>query len=155
MARDVKGRIVRPVHAVLITRRLDDGIQASPVSALAIGEECFLVTTSEVTAKTRNIQRDPRVALCVVSENWYGPWQTIEGKAEIRTLPDAFEDLKEFHRVRDGGSLGAGADFDGRLLAAWEAEAKVLIAVRAERIARAPSLDELAATIASRPRRSR
>ncbi|MFF7069307.1 pyridoxamine 5'-phosphate oxidase family protein [Streptomyces pseudovenezuelae] len=148
--RDVTGRIVRPVRAVLITRRRAEGIQASPVSALAIGEESFLVTSSEVTAKTRNIQRDPRVALCVVSDNWYGPWRTVEGKAEIRTLPGAFEDLKEFHRVRDGGPLGAGAEYDARLLASWQAEAKVLIAVHAERVARAPSLDELAATIASR-----
>ncbi|SFG03951.1 pyridoxamine 5'-phosphate oxidase family protein [Streptomyces mirabilis] len=150
MARDVKGRVVRPVRAVLITRRRDDGIQASPVSGLAIGDDCFLVTSSQVTAKTRNIRRDPRVAICVVSESWYGPWQTIEGNAEIRSLPDAFDDLKEFHRVRDGGPLGVGPDFDKKLLATWEAEAKVLIAVHAERVARAPSIDELASALASR-----
>ncbi|MFF3415782.1 pyridoxamine 5'-phosphate oxidase family protein [Streptomyces sp. NPDC002698] len=150
MARDVKGRVVRPVRAVLITRRRDDGIQASPVSGLTIGDDCFLVTSSQVTAKTRNIERDPRVAVCVVSESWYGPWRTIEGSAEIRSLPDAFDDLKEFHRVRDGGPLGAGPDFDRRLLATWEAEAKVLIAVHAERVVRAPSIDELALALASR-----
>ncbi|MFE9443028.1 pyridoxamine 5'-phosphate oxidase family protein [Streptomyces sp. NPDC006602] len=144
---------MRPVRAVLITRRRDDGIQASPVSALAIGADCFLVTSSEVTAKTRNIRRDPRVAICVVSESWYGPWQTIEGNAEIRSLPDAFDDLKEFHRVRDGGALGVGPDFDRRLLATWEAEAKVLIAVHAERVARAPSIDELASALISRQTR--
>ncbi|MEU8622537.1 pyridoxamine 5'-phosphate oxidase family protein [Streptomyces sp. NPDC048623] len=150
MTRDAKGRVARPVQAVLITRRRDDGIQASPVSALAIGEETFLVTSSEVTAKTRNIRRDPRVALCVVSESWYGPWKTVEGRAEIRSLPEAFEDLKEFHRVRDGGRLSVTPETERRLLHAWEAEAKVLIAVQAERIARAPSLDELAAAIAAR-----
>jgi PPOX class probable F420-dependent enzyme len=138
------------VRAVLITHRQDGGIQASPVSALAIGEDTFFITSSEVTAKVRNVRRDPRAALCVVSDNWYGPWRTVEGKAEVRPLPEAFEDLKEFHRLRDGAPLGATPEMDRRLLEAWEAEAKVLIVVRAERVTRAPSLDELAATLASR-----
>ncbi|MGJ5754493.1 TIGR03618 family F420-dependent PPOX class oxidoreductase [Streptomyces puniciscabiei] len=138
------------MRAVLVTHRQDGGIQASPVSALAIDEDVFFITSSEVTAKARNLRRDPRAALCVVSENWYGPWRTVEGKAEVHTLPEAFEDLKEFHRLRDGARLGAGPEADRRLLETWEAEAKVFIVVRAERIARAPSLDELATTLAAR-----
>lgn len=149
------GRTARPVRAVLITRRRDEGIQASPVSALAIGEDLFWITSSEVTAKTRNIQRDPRVALCVVSENWYGPWRTVEGIATAHSAAESFAELKEFHRCRDGEPALTAPDLDRRLLEAWQAEAKVLIAVRTERVVRSPTLDELATSIARRTRMPR
>jgi PPOX class probable F420-dependent enzyme len=85
-------------RAVLITRRANGGIQASPVTAGIDGEGRAIVSTSERTAKARNLRRDPRAALCVFTERFFGSWVQIDGEAEIVSLPDAMEPLVDYYR---------------------------------------------------------
>lgn len=89
-------------RAVLITRRRDGGIQASPIRILLDDEERIVATTREATAKARNLARDPSCALCVISSEWQGAWLTIEATTEIVHLPEALEALRSFYLARDG-----------------------------------------------------
>lgn len=89
-------------RAVLVTRRRDGGLQASPIRVQRDGRGRIVASTRTVTAKARNAARDPEVALCVLDSGWSGPWMTIEGTAELVQLPEALPMLADFYRERDG-----------------------------------------------------
>ena len=48
-----------------------------------------VISTRETAVKTRNLARDPRVVLCVITEAFFGQWILIEGSADIVRLPEA------------------------------------------------------------------
>jgi hypothetical protein len=74
--RDALLEFLRPRHqAVLVTRRREGGVQLSPVSCGIDGEGRVVVSTYPQRAKVANARRDPAVSLCVLSENWNGPWR--------------------------------------------------------------------------------
>jgi PPOX class probable F420-dependent enzyme len=90
---------VRPRHrALLITRRADGGPQASPLTCGVDDAGRIVVSTYPERAKTRNAQRDPRVSLLVLSDEWNGPWVQIDGTAEVIDTPDSVEPLVEYYR---------------------------------------------------------
>lgn len=120
---------VRDHHrAVLITRRRDGGLQSSPVAAAVDGAGQVVVSTREGSAKATNAARDPKVALCVVSDEWYGPWVSIEGTAEVIGQPDALPLLEDYYRA----AAGEHPDWDA-YREAMVAEGRVLIRVTVER----------------------
>jgi PPOX class probable F420-dependent enzyme len=80
-------------RAVLITRRRGGGLQTSPVLVGVDGEGKVVISTWEAAYKTRNLRRDPRVVLCVLSDDFFGRWIQIEGTAQIVSLPEAMEGL--------------------------------------------------------------
>jgi PPOX class probable F420-dependent enzyme len=49
-----------------------------------------------------NARRDPRVSLCVLSDEWNGPWVQVDGRAEVLDLPEAMEPLVEYFRCISG-----------------------------------------------------
>jgi general stress protein 26 len=61
-------------RAVLVTRRKDGGLQSSPMAVLADRNGDVLTATPSRSAKTYNLARDPRVALCLFDDRWPGPW---------------------------------------------------------------------------------
>ena len=85
-------------NAVLSTFRADGRPQMSPVGAGVDGEGRVIVSTPETTAKARNLRRDPRVAVCVLSERFHGTWVQVEGTAEIVERPEAIELLVDYYR---------------------------------------------------------
>lgn len=85
-------------RAVLITRRMGGGIQASPVTAGIDAEGRAIISTSEGTAKARNLRRDSRAALCVLTERFFGSWVQVDGEAEIVSLPEAMDPLVDYYR---------------------------------------------------------
>ncbi|KOV94143.1 MULTISPECIES: PPOX class F420-dependent oxidoreductase [unclassified Streptomyces] len=90
---------VRPRHrALLITRRADGSPQASPLTCGVDDSGRIVVSTYPERAKTRNAQRDPRVSLVVLSDEWNGPWVQIDGTAEVVDAPDSVEPLVEYYR---------------------------------------------------------
>lgn len=85
-------------RAVLITVRADGRPQASPVLCGLDGAGRVVVSTRETAMKARNAQRDPRVSLCVVSDDFFSGWVQLDGRAEIVPLPGAMEGLVEQYR---------------------------------------------------------
>ncbi len=85
-------------RSILATRRRDGNPQLSPVTH-AVGDDGRIMISSRETAyKVRNLRRDPRASLCVVSDNWYGEWTQVDGSASIVALPDAMDLLVDYYR---------------------------------------------------------
>jgi PPOX class probable F420-dependent enzyme len=94
---------LRPRHrAVLVTRRGGGGVQLSPVTCGLDGEGRVVVSTYPQRAKVTNARRDPAVSMCVLSDDWDGPWVQLDGRAEVLDLPDALEPLVEYFRSISG-----------------------------------------------------
>ncbi len=88
--------------AVMQTYRRDGSPQLSPITCAVDADDLIAVSTRETAMKLKNLRRDPRVSLCVVSEGFYGEWIQVDGRAEIVSLPDAMEHLVEYYRTLRG-----------------------------------------------------
>jgi PPOX class probable F420-dependent enzyme len=89
-------------RTVLATMRKDGTPQLSPVDA-GVDEEGLVVISSRETAyKVKNLRRDPRAWLCVLSKEFYGPFVQLVGTVEIQSLPDAMEPLVDYYRRLSG-----------------------------------------------------
>ena len=96
---DAARSFVRDNHqAVLSTRRRDGSPQMSPVLVGLAADGTLLISTRVTAIKTANIERDPRVHLCVMSDGFFGPWVQIAGTAEIIRQPEAIDVLVEYYR---------------------------------------------------------
>jgi PPOX class probable F420-dependent enzyme len=94
---------VRAHHrSVLITRRADGRLQSSPVVHGVDDDGCVVISVTQDRAKTRNLRRDPRATLLVLTDDFFGPWVQLEGEAEIIDLPGAMDGLKALYRQVQG-----------------------------------------------------
>src|SRR5256885_14415801 len=94
---------VAPRHrAVLMTPRADGRPQASPVTCGVDPAGRIVISTYPDRAKVRNVRRDPRVSVCVLSDGWDGAWVQVDGTAEVLDLPAALEPLVEYFRCISG-----------------------------------------------------
>ena len=89
-------------HAVLVTRRSDDRLQTSPIACSVDDEGRVVVSVTTDRAKTKNLRRDPRATLCVLSDGFFGPWVQIDGRTEVVDLPDAMDGLVDLYRSVQG-----------------------------------------------------
>jgi len=89
-------------HAVLTTTRADGRPQLSPVTSGLDSQGRVVVATYPKRAKVANVRRDPRVSVCLLSDEWDGPWVQLDGHAEVLDLPDAVEPLVEYFRSISG-----------------------------------------------------
>ncbi len=69
-------------RGVLATLKRDGMPQLSPVAYLLDDDGEVKISVTHDRAKTRNIRREPRVAMSVVGENWY-EYVVVEGRARI------------------------------------------------------------------------
>ena len=115
-------------RAVLVTRRSSGDPQLSPVAVGVDGEGRAVVSTRETAMKTANMRRDPRVSLCVISDEFYGDWIQVDGTAEVVSLPEAMDALVDYYR----GVAGEHPDWD-EYRAAMERERRVIVRVQIER----------------------
>jgi PPOX class probable F420-dependent enzyme len=122
----------RTTRAVLVTRRKDGGVQASPMSVVADDDGNVLTATRARNAKTHNLARDARAALCLFTDEWPGPWMQVEGEAEITRLPEAMPLLAAYYARR--GQDTSTEQFRQRMLT----ENRVLITIRPSRVVRPP-----------------
>ncbi len=95
-------------QAVLATFRSDGRPQLSPVTAGVDADDFVIISSRERAYKVRNLRRDPRAAVCVLSEGFFGAWIQVDGTAEIQSLPEAMEPLVAYYR----GISGEHPDWD-------------------------------------------
>jgi PPOX class probable F420-dependent enzyme len=115
-------------HAVLSTFRRHGRPQMSPVTVAVDADGYVLVSTRETAIKTKNVRRDPRVSLCALSDEFYGPWTQIDGLAVVVSLPEAMELLVTYYRL----AAGEHPDWDD-YRAAMEREQRVVLRIAIER----------------------
>jgi PPOX class probable F420-dependent enzyme len=89
-------------HAILMTTRKDGRPQSSPNSCGVDAEGRIVISTYPDRAKAHNIRRDPRVTVCVLSDDFGGAWVQVDGTAEVLDLPAALEPLVDYFRVISG-----------------------------------------------------
>ncbi len=126
---DAAREFVRAHHrAVLATTRRDGTPQLSPVTATVDAAGRVVVSSRETAMKVRNLRRNPRAWLCVMSDKFWGPWMQVEGGVEIVSLPEAMEPLVEYYR----SISGEHEDWDD-YRAAMERERRVLLRLELSR----------------------
>ena len=90
---------LRPRHkSLLVTSRSDGRPQMSPVTCGVDTDGRIVVSTYPDRAKARNARRDPRVSVCVVSDDWDGPYVQVDGHAEVLDMPAAEDDFVDYYR---------------------------------------------------------
>ena len=89
-------------HLLLVTRRADGGVQASPVTGGVDAQGRFVISTYPERAKTANLRRDPAASVVVLSDDWDGAWVQVDGTAEVLDLPEALEPLVDYYRAIAG-----------------------------------------------------
>ncbi|GAA5072415.1 PPOX class probable F420-dependent enzyme [Thermocatellispora tengchongensis] len=116
---------VREHHrAVLLTTHPDGRPQLTPILAGVDDDGDIIVSTRETAAKTRNARRDPKVAVCVFTDGFFGEWVQIDGEARVISLPEAMEPLVDYYRR----VAGEHSDWDD-YRAAMERERRVLLKI--------------------------
>jgi PPOX class probable F420-dependent enzyme len=101
--RDALLDFLRPRHrAVLVTTRADGRPQSSPVT-------CGVDDDGRVPAGVAGLgpagigrDDDPAVALCVLSDEWDGPYVHVDGTAEVLDMPEAVDGLVDYYRCIAG-----------------------------------------------------
>ena len=103
VGRDELLEFIRPRHhAILMTTRRDGRPQASPNTMGVDTEGGIVISTYPERAKAYNVRRDPRVSVCVLSDDFGGAWVQVDGTAEVLDLPEALEPLVEYFRCISG-----------------------------------------------------
>lgn len=102
-SRDELLDFVRPRHnLLLITRRRNGDPQISPVSGGVDAEGRIVVSSYPGRAKTVNAERDERVSVCVLSDDFGGAWVQVDGTAEVLHMPEAEDALVDYFRSISG-----------------------------------------------------
>jgi PPOX class probable F420-dependent enzyme len=115
-------------RAVLATRRRSGDPQLSIVAAGVDDEGRVLISSRETAVKTKNLRRDPRASLLVMSDEFYGDWVQVDGTVEVVSLPDAMDLLIDYYR-RVAGEHDDWDDYR----AAMERDRRVVLRLTMER----------------------
>lgn len=89
-------------HGVLMTTRADGRPQLSPVTLGLSAAGQVVISTYPERAKATNLRRRPAASVCVLSEEFNGPWVQVEGTAEVIDPPDSVEPLVDYYRCIAG-----------------------------------------------------
>ena len=114
--------------AVLATFRRDGRPQLSVVGATVDEQGRVIISTRQTAMKTKNLRRDPRVSVIVMSPGFYGEWAQVEGTAEIVEQPEALDLLVDYYQRM----AGEHDDWD-EYRAAMVQEQRVLVRFEIER----------------------
>ena len=115
-------------HGIMATTRADGRVAMSPIACNVDREGRVVVSTRETAMKVKHLQRDPHVAICVLSDGFFGAWVQVEGDAEIVHLPEAMDGLIDYYR----NISGEHPDWDD-YRAAMERERRVLLRITVTR----------------------
>jgi PPOX class probable F420-dependent enzyme len=94
---------VRPRHRFLLaTTRRDGRPQLSPVSGGVDEQGRLVISSYPARAKVTNAEQRPAVSVCVISDEWDGPWVQVDGEAEVLHMPEAEDGLVDYFRSISG-----------------------------------------------------
>jgi PPOX class probable F420-dependent enzyme len=94
---------VRPRHKMLVaTARADGRPQLSPVSGGVDEQGRIVISSYPGRAKIRNAERNAQVSVCVLSDDFNGPWVQVDGEAEVLHMPEAEDALVDYFRCIAG-----------------------------------------------------
>jgi len=94
---------VRPRHHfVLVTYRRDGTVQSSPVTGGVDPQGRLVVASYADRAKTRNLRRNSRAAVLVLSDDFGEAWVQVDGEAEVLDMPDSLDGLVDYFRSVSG-----------------------------------------------------
>ena len=120
---------VRPRHrGIISTVRRDGSPQMSPVTIGVDTAGRIVLSTYPERVKVRNAARDPRVSVCVLSDEFGGEWVQVDGRATVVPQPEAVEGLVDYYRCISGEH----PDWD-EYRRAMRAQGKVLVRIDVER----------------------
>lgn len=114
-------------RGILATVRPDGRPQMSAISAGLDREGRAAISTRETAYKVRRIRADPRVSLCVLSDDFW-QWIQIDGTATVLSLPEAMEPLVDLYRT----IAGEHPDWD-EYRRAMEDQRRVVVRIEIER----------------------
>jgi PPOX class probable F420-dependent enzyme len=89
-------------NGVMATTRANGRPQLSPVTVGVDDDGLVVVSTREPSMKVKNLRRDPWASICVVQDEFFGPWVRVDGPVEIVSLPEAMEGLVAIYRSVKG-----------------------------------------------------
>jgi PPOX class probable F420-dependent enzyme len=96
-------QFIRHNHrAVMATFRRDGRPALSPVTVALDDAGRVVISTRETAMKVKHLRRDPRVAVSVFTDRFFGDHVQVEGNAEIVSLPDAMDLLVAYYRSVSG-----------------------------------------------------
>ena len=116
-------------HGVIATTRADGRTAMSPIACDVDADGRVVVSTRETAMKVKHLTRDPQVAICVLSDGFFGEWAQVEGTAEIVHLPEAMDGLVDYYRRVSGEH----PDWDD-YRAAMERDQRCLLRITVERV---------------------
>ncbi len=86
-------------RAILATRRRDGTPQLSPIAVAVDATGHLTVSSRETAFKVRSTFAATRTMTWSSStNNFFGPWISIRGKAEVASLPEALLGLVQYYR---------------------------------------------------------
>jgi PPOX class probable F420-dependent enzyme len=87
---------------IYVATRADGRPQLSPVSCGVDPDGRIVVSTYPQRAKAANTLRDPQVSICVLSDDFDGPWVQVYGTAEVLEMPEAAQPFVDYFRCIAG-----------------------------------------------------
>ncbi len=87
---------------LLATTRADGRPQLSPVSGGVDADGRIVIATYPARAKTRNAERDARVSVLVLSDEFNDAWVQVDGEVEVLHMPEAADGLVDYFRCISG-----------------------------------------------------
>ena len=120
---------VRRNHrGVLATIKRDGRPQLSNVAYLLDNDGEVKISVTRDRAKTRNVRRDPRVAMTIVGDNWY-EYVVVEGAAHL-IEDDPLPLLRHVYRGVTGKEHPDWSEFDEAMVR----DGRLVLAISVERL---------------------
>lgn len=86
----------------VLTTLLKDGRPHSAPIVYAASGETIEISATWTRVKTKNLERDPRANLCILSEGGWYPYITVEGVCELVEDPGGKLNLDLYRRITGG-----------------------------------------------------